>query len=461
VIESGLTDASPVQQQSVIRNQRPVSPRVRHRAAVAALCACALTLVVTSPVAVAKPGPSDPVQSGVAPVEKSDWWFEVMHLDKAQLQTQGAGAKIGLLEDTLDPTIPELRGAKLRRGGTCSAVARAEVEPGGSDPAVEHGTGMATLILGNGRGTDHGQGIRGVAPKASLTLFGTGTKENGEWTDCVVDLGYDTLSKAILASGVSIINMSYSAAQLPGELDWALDAGVVMVAANPIVSDYVMTPAATPGVVGVAAAGPDGRRWKMSARGGQVAVSAPGVEIGAGTIEPGRGWRSDVWHDGTSAAAAITTGALALVKSRYPDATGNQLIQQLIHYTGGYRDRPFRWHDDLGYGSVSVTNMLETSPTQWPDENPLLKGPPAAQKDYPMWASSLIDAPSGVHDKWAEAERAEKADKKASGTSSAGRDTSASGGSGQAWPWAIGAGLLALLAAAAVVARRLLGKGNS
>ena len=46
---------------------------------------------------------------------------------------------------------------------------------------------------------------------------------------------------------------------------------------------------------------------------------------------PGRGWVSGSDRTGTSDAAPIVAGALALVKSKYPDATGNQLIQQLIH----------------------------------------------------------------------------------------------------------------------------------
>ena len=64
---------------------------------------------------------------------------------------------------------------------------------------------------------------------------------------------------------------------------------------------------------------------------------------------------------------------LALVKSKYPEATGNQLIQHLIHFVfGAEDDSTWGWRRDIGFGSASVPNMLAHDPTGWPDENPLL-----------------------------------------------------------------------------------------
>jgi hypothetical protein len=64
---------------------------------------------------------------------------------------------------------------------------------------------------------------------------------------------------------------------------------------------------------------------------------------------------------------------LAVAKQKYPAATGNQLIQSLIHNTtesdhalvrdttGGY-----------GYGPASLRHLLAVDPSQYPDENPLM-----------------------------------------------------------------------------------------
>jgi hypothetical protein len=101
-------------------------------------------------------------------------------------------------------------------------------------------------------------------------------------------------------------------------------------------------------------------------------------------------WYSAGWVTGTSPATAITAGTLALVKSRYPRATGNQLIQHLVHTAGGKR---YNWHHGYGFGVVNPLTMLASSPTQWPDENPLWLHPREALTNYPMWASSAVDDP--------------------------------------------------------------------
>jgi hypothetical protein len=40
--------------------------------------------------------------------------------------------------------------------------------------------------------------------------------------------------------------------------------------------------------------------------------------------------------------------------------------------------------------------MLRSSPTQWPDENPLLDGAARAEKAYPPWVSSEVPDPAGA-----------------------------------------------------------------
>ena len=104
-----------------------------------------------------------PVREGTAPVRTSEWWYDAMHIAAAHKETTGKGVKIALVEGTLDPTVPELRGQDLRIGSNCDG-GRDSAVPHAHDVAAAHGTSMAALLIGNGKGTDHGRGLRGIAP---------------------------------------------------------------------------------------------------------------------------------------------------------------------------------------------------------------------------------------------------------------------------------------------------------
>jgi hypothetical protein len=82
---------------------------------------------------------------------------------------------------------------------------------------------------------------------------------------------------------------------------------------------------------------------------------------------------------------------LALAKSKYPDATGNQLVQALIHNPSG---GTFAWDRVYGFGIVSVSRLLAQDPTGWPDEYPLPKGPRRAEKDYPTSKYGTTSSPT-------------------------------------------------------------------
>jgi subtilisin family serine protease len=146
-------------------------------------------------------------------------------------------------------------------------------------------------------------------------------------------------------------------------------------------------PGAVPGAVAVLAGDRNGRGWSENPRpfrsfiNGNPVITAPGVDVTGNGWVQGVGWQSGQSLTGTSFSAPIVAGALALVKSKYPDATGNQLIQQLIHNSSSGK---YAWDRYYGFGLISMSRMLATDPTAWPDVNPLRKGPRAALADYPM-----------------------------------------------------------------------------
>ena len=72
--------------------------------------------------------------------------------------------------------------------------------------------------------------------------------------------------------------------------------------------------------------------------------------------------------DCSSCASAITTGFLALAREKWPQATGNQLLQLLVR-TGA--NSANSWNERTGFGPTNLEAMLSTDPSQFPDENPL------------------------------------------------------------------------------------------
>ena len=96
-----------------------------------------------------------------------------------------------------------------------------------------------------------------------------------------------------------------------------------------------------------------------------------------------------------SNATPIVAGFLALVKQKYPKATGNQLIQTLIHNTGAGSHKPvFDASNKLGYGIVSITSMLAVDPTTYPDVNPLVSADAGASPTAQQIAGKPTASPS-------------------------------------------------------------------
>ncbi|HSE70649.1 MAG TPA: S8 family serine peptidase [Nocardioidaceae bacterium] len=404
---------------------------VRRRVVPAAVLACL-------PALVSAPSPAQEVQRPRPPktVEQGAWWFDAMRLGAAHEQATGKGATIALIDSALDTSVPELQGADIRLRLDCNGN-RARPLTG---PGASHGTAQAALLVGNGRGNaPGGEGVRGIAPDATVLAYDNDLEPGTDHIECPAE-GFRRMFRDAVRQGADVISVASTlGADVFPVVTEAVSSGVVVVAAAGAddVAGHVY-PADAVGVVSVNAVDEGAQPWKHNRNTGSPVISAPGVFVGSGGISE-RGWSSLGWGTGTSAATSITSGALALVESRYPDATGNQLIQHLIHYTGG--EGGYYWDEDYGFGIVSVTRMLQTSPTQWPDENPLGKKIPDAVDRYPMSASSLVE------------------DEPVAGEPAAGEPAASAGTAGPigtgSWVW-VAAGLALLVAAGgvALAARR-------
>ena len=70
---------------------------------------------------------------------------------------------------------------------------------------------------------------------------------------------------------------------------------------------------------------------------------------------------------GTSIATPIVAGQIALARSRWPQATPNQILQ-LVTHSGSNNGV---WNQYTGYGALSLDGLLGSDPSQYLDENPL------------------------------------------------------------------------------------------
>ncbi len=313
--------------------------------------------------------------------EDPNWWYNGMHVDEARAEgLTGAGVKIAVVDTAINPNLGPFQGANLTvsPGTSCAA---------GGDPVSEvpsdgarHGTGMVALLVARPVGE---YPMRGIAPDADVTFYSAGPDECVDGPD-----GRTSIMDAVLRAvrdGNRIVSVSMGQSEAP-EADAAVVAealakGVVIVTSSPNhnVETNLVSPYTYNGVVSTAAVGRDGAQ-QTDPDGvtpvivPSVTVVAPGIGIlGLGNAD---GWEGYSLSTGSSNAAPLVAGSLALLAQKYPAATGNQLIQALISSTAQARlGKPRDETGGYGYGAVSLRNLLATDPTTLPDENPLMDNP--------------------------------------------------------------------------------------
>jgi subtilisin family serine protease len=268
---------------------------------------------------------------------------------------------VAVLDTGTDPATPDLAGA-VRAGPDYTLG----VNPAGYRPPHWHGTYIASLIAGHGSGPGRDAGLLGVAPDATILSVRVvlDEREPGFPVYSANQRYKNALARGVryaVGHGAQVINMSLGASAGTGPLRkaiaLAISRGVVVVASagNDRQQSGGFTPysypAAYPGVIAVAAVGPQGRPAAFSDRNSSVVLSAPGVSIVGAA--PGGGYAE---ASGTSPAAAFVSGVAALIKARYPGLAPALVRQALVSSAshrpaGGYRP-------GTGFGEVDAAGAL-------------------------------------------------------------------------------------------------------
>ena len=366
----------------MVRPQKKRRVRARNCVAVAAVGALAVGMVSI---------PAAPANAADTITAADQPYFAYYGLDRARAKGYtGEGVTIAMIDGKVDTSVPELAGADITVKIPCTI---------NSTPVVEnHGTGVASILVSS---------AYGIAPNATLLAYQMNLGANGgtPGQDCL-DSGNAVRSEGVwlfnqaMNDGAQIINLSASSEDGSDSMKWtvarAMSSGVIIVAAagNDSSNNDALSMSKWSGVVGVTAISTDGARQDYSSWGQGVVTTSIGGPVMFRNLQTGA---SDSVF-GTSVASPIVAGVLALAKQRWPQATSNQLLQLLVK-TGLNPDHG--WNKYTGFGGIDPGAILNTDPSQFPDENPLAQkqgGSSPTPEEVQQYADGVVDPTDIVND---------------------------------------------------------------
>ncbi|MHC5903455.1 type VII secretion-associated serine protease mycosin [Streptomyces sp. S6] len=287
------------------------------------------------------------------------WFLDRMQADTMWKTSTGKGITVAVIDTGVDSANPDLAGRVL------SGKNFATDQPGDERTDYDgHGTGMAGLIAGTGA-YDGGNGAFGLAP--GVKILPVRMPKSGQAANLAEGNRRfnEVLPGAIryaVDAGAKVINISLGqtgdSSGVREAVKYALGKGALIFAAvgnSGNGGNQPEYPAATPGVVGVAAVGKDLRRTAESQYGPQVDMAAPGEDM----VHACGGETGLCRSHGTSDATALASASAALIWSAHPTWTNNQILRVMLNTIGGPTDGAKR-NDAIGYGIVRPRIALKT-----------------------------------------------------------------------------------------------------
>lgn len=285
------------------------------------------------------------------------WPLNRLRAEDAWHASDGSGIVVAVLDTGVDAGHPDLAGRVL------PGYDFVKGKPGVSSDPNGHGTHVAGSIVGRG-------GINGIAPGAQVLPVRVMDKRGfGDTYDIVQGIYW------AVKHGANVINLSLGSYQSDHSeskaIKWARKKGVAVVAAvgNGGGTTAIYPAAygdkgrnATPDrdpVIGVGAVGRDGQRAGFSQRGVAVDIATPGVRV-LSTAPRSAG--AYAWESGTSMAAPLASGAVALGLSYLRDngVTGLNAVNRVnraLRTTATDRSTPGT-DKQTGCGEVNSAAML-------------------------------------------------------------------------------------------------------
>ena len=342
----------------------------------------ALTTLVSASVLAAGALTLAPAPARAEDVITTQEYFSYYHLDAARAKGYtGKGVTIALIDGPVDTSVPELKGANIIDKSRCTIEA--------STQGRIHASDMASILVSP---------YFGVAPDATLYSYQITTPSTISRGTCEsTGKNLDTMPALInqaIDDGAQIISISQGGDNNSESVKWAvaraMSKGVIVVnsAGNTGSDNNADQLSHWSGVVGVSAITPTGERADYSSWGNGVVTSAVGGPFKTRSYDdPTKPAESN----GTSNSAALVSGMLALALQKWPDATANQILQVLVA-TG--LNPNHEWNPYTGYGAINGGALVNTDPSQYPDENPLAQkqgGSSPTAEEVQNYADGLVD----------------------------------------------------------------------
>jgi type VII secretion-associated serine protease mycosin len=282
-------------------------------------------------------------------VRDAQWHLPFLHVAEAAQQSRGEGVVVAVVDSGVDSSHQDLAGAILP-GFNVAGTDDARTDSDG------HGTAMAGLIVG--RGQQGGRGVLGVAPDAVVLPVRIGDRSRpliAEAISWAVQHGAKVISVAVGEAGNS---------KLEAAVQDALDADVVIVASmgnRP--KTGVQAPARYSGVIAVTGVDRGGTIAEISVTGPEAVLAAPAVDIVS--TNAGGGYRVGT---GTSDATAIIAGVAALVRSKFPQLSAEEVTNRMAA-TATDKGKHGR-DEEYGYGIVDPVAALTADVLPQPGDTP-------------------------------------------------------------------------------------------
>ena len=252
--------------------------------------------------------PNDPNYS-------QEWHLQTIQAPSAwDVTTGSASVPIAMIDSGVDPTHPDLASKLIPGWSFLTGTAD-------THDVLGHGTQTAGTAAAIG---NNGVGVAGIAwqnPIMPLVVL-----NSSDWAS------YSDIANALMYAadhGVRIVNISIGgpsfSSTMQSAVDYAWNKGtVVFAAAGNYANSTPIYPAACTNVVAVGATDPNDNLAGFSNYGTYVDLTAPGVSIVTTTAGGGYGGVS-----GTSFSSPIAAGVAALVLSRNPSLSAQQLVTLL------------------------------------------------------------------------------------------------------------------------------------
>ncbi|MFD5917908.1 type VII secretion-associated serine protease mycosin [Kitasatospora sp. NPDC058201] len=300
-------------------------------------------------------GPALGPAAAVDSIRDQQWHLDVMKASEIWKISKGQGITVAVIDSGFRLDHPDLSGQFLP-GKDLSGLSG-----GVGEDRTGHGTQMAGLIAGTGRGMN-GKGAYGLAPGARLLPIKIKNNSNsdidvpaaeflGQIARAIVYAAEQGAKVISISQGSSVSSVTSSdVAALRSAVAYAGGKGALVIASvgnSAQVGNPVEFPGAIPFVLGVGAVDRSGMVTEESEQGLQVDLAAPGVDIYS-ACSASSGYCKG---HGTSDATALVSASAALLWAVHPEWSANQVVRVLINTAGKPTDGSDR-NDIVGYGIV-------------------------------------------------------------------------------------------------------------